>query len=484
MSKKLPPNRSFLDSDAPKFRLRRKPRTVKMHKASGSWTVSIGKMKDETKARLVRKDFYFRSTEADANTAANKLQEKWSFIFNNWVKMYKPLLELLGDEFASEPHWEPAMGKTPTSEEIQAVQDQTPTAEEIADAYQDATLATVFGLYKMHQKAEVLGGQKRNTTYGSIHKDCKNALAFLPPTLRMDGLTLAVLSDAKNKMFAKLGRRTVKNYLGSLKQMLKWFYDETDYGKAHDKPTNFDKVFNVANATRTDVHIPTPEEIKDLLAVASDRTKLYILLALNCGMYQSDVGHLTLDEINLADGYIFWDREKEPTNEFRVRHDLWPETLAAIRRHIQPSDSQKRTYIDYRNGKATEVDCKRLAFLDPSGNPIYQVRESGVQYDKITEAWREIKRKLPTAPMYRSIRKTTNNVLCHMLNEIAGNDDQQALFAVNEISDMFLAQGNPKLKKLYKTSGLKMYGRMNKYLKMVGESMRKQGVFDAMPSAK
>ena len=335
----------------------------------------------------------------------------------------------------------------------------------------------------MHQKSEVLGGQKRNTTYGSIDKDCRNALAFLPPTLRMDGLTLAVLTDAKNKMFAKLGRRTVKNYLGSLKKMLAWFYDETDYGKAHDKPTNFDKVFNVSNATRTDVKIPTPTQLKNLLAVASDRTTMYILLAMNCGMHQSDVGHLTKDEINLVEGYIFWDREKEPTNEFRVRHDLWPETLDAVRKHIQPTDAPKQTFIDYRNGKPTEIDCSRLAFVDPSGHPIYQVRERGVQYDKITETWREIKRTLPTAPMYRSIRKATNNVLCEMLNDIA-DGDEQAFFAVGEISDMFLAQGNPKLKKLYKTSGLKMYGRMNKYFTMVGDSLRRQGIFDAMPSAK
>ena len=468
-----------------KARLRRKPRTVKPHAASGSWTVCIGKMRDKSKQRLVRKDWYFPCmTESDANAAANKLQEKWAFIVGNWDKMYRPMLTMLGSPFADVPHWEPAMGKTPTAEEIRAVQDQIPTLEEIADAYADATLASVFGLYKMHQKAEVLGGQKRNTTYGSIEKDCKNALAFLPPALRMDGLTLAVLTDAKIKMFAKLGRRTVKNYLTALKQMLKWFYDETDYGKAHEKPTNFEKVFNVANATRTDVAIPTPSQLKDLIAVASDRTRLYVLLALNCGMYQSDVGHLTMDEINLDEGYIFWDREKEPTNEFRVRHDLWPETLAAVRRHVQATDASKRTFIDYREGKPTEIDCLRLAFVDPSGNPIYQVRENGVQYDKITEAWREIKRKLPTAPTYRSIRKATNNVLCEMLNEIAGDDDQQALFAVNEISDMFLAQGNPKLKKLYKTSGLKMYGRMNKYLAMVGESMRKQGVFDAAKDAK
>jgi integrase len=73
-----------------------------------------------------------------------------------------------------------------------------------------------------------------------------------------------------------------------------------------NSPTKLEPAaFKIANATRTDVSIPTIPQLKDLLAIASDRTRLYILLALNCGMYQSDVGHLTLSEINMADGYIY-----------------------------------------------------------------------------------------------------------------------------------------------------------------------------------
>jgi hypothetical protein len=42
---------------------------------------------------------------------------------------------------------------------------------------------------------------------------------------------------------------------------------------------------------------------------------------------------------------------------------------------------------------------------------------------------------------------------------------------------MFLGQGNPNLKRLYKTSGLRMYRRMNKHLREVGDVYRATGVF-------
>ena len=48
----------------------------------------------------------------------------------------------------------------------------------------------------------------------------------------------------------------------------------------------------------------------------------------NRGMYQEDIGRLRRDEIDLDEWSVFWDREKEPANPFRIHQILWPETLA------------------------------------------------------------------------------------------------------------------------------------------------------------
>jgi integrase len=134
--------------------------------------------------------------------------------------------------------------------------------------------------------------------------------------------------------------------------------------------------------------------LKALLLRANDRERLYIMLALNCGMYQSDIGRLTLDEINLDGGYVFWDREKEPENPFKVRHDLWPETLTLARQFVQPPGTRKRFNTDYRNGRAEQVDCSTLAFPDKAGNLLYRIMPSGKAYDKISRAFERLNTRL------------------------------------------------------------------------------------------
>jgi hypothetical protein len=54
-----------------------------------------------------------------------------------------------------------------------------------------------------------------------------------------------------------------------------------------------------------------------------------VYLALNCGMYQSDIGHLLQSKIVERDGETFIIRGREKTshqNDFKAMHCLWPET--------------------------------------------------------------------------------------------------------------------------------------------------------------
>ena len=76
----------------------------------------------------------------------------------------------------------------------------------------------------------------------------------------------------------------------------------------------------------------TKEEITSLLA-APDRTKLYILLMLNCGMTQKDIADLAVTEVNWEEGRIKRKRSKtgDCENVPTVNYKLWPETLRLLR---------------------------------------------------------------------------------------------------------------------------------------------------------
>jgi integrase len=312
-------------------------------------------------------------------------------------------------------------------------------------------------LYRLQRDTEVAQGDVRQTTVTAEFKNIRNAIKHFPNGLPMDNLTLAIITDAKAKLLRAVGRRTAKNYLAAMKAMLKWFYDGSDYGKQHDKPTNFDRIFGVSGAVRTDIKTATSATLKKLLEISSDRQRLYIMLALNCGMYQADIGYLQPSEIDIDGGYAFWDRSKEPQNPFKVRHDLWAETLQLVKRFYQ------------HDGE--------FAFVSDDGLPLYDVKdakEGGNTYDRVGQTYTPLRRAMPTAPQFHELRKSTNQALTDLLHR------QAEPMAIAEISKEFLGQKTPTLARVYATSGLHSYDRMNRYLKAVGKKFRADGVFDAL----
>ena len=80
----------------------------------------------------------------------------------------------------------------------------------------------------------------------------------------------------------------------------------------------------------------TVDEIKMFLAACTERTRLYFLLALNCGMTQKDMSDLQHKEVDWKAGTITRKRSKEQSkaeaneNVPTVTYRLWPETLRAL----------------------------------------------------------------------------------------------------------------------------------------------------------
>ena len=75
-------------------------------------------------------------------------------------------------------------------------------------------------------------------------------------------------------------------------------------------------------------------EIRSLLAECdrvSARTKLFLLLMLNCGMYQSDISDMKPSELDLERGVITRRRSKRRKGGLLVTYKLWPETLELLR---------------------------------------------------------------------------------------------------------------------------------------------------------
>lgn len=93
------------------------------------------------------------------------------------------------------------------------------------------------------------------------------------------------------------------------------------------------------------------EEIKALLADASDRTKLYILLMLNCGMTQKDISDLLASEVDWNEGRIIRKRSKteEHENVPVVNYKLWPETFRLLQQE-RDAESEDRVLLNSSGG--------------------------------------------------------------------------------------------------------------------------------------
>ena len=87
--------------------------------------------------------------------------------------------------------------------------------------------------------------------------------------------------------------------------------------------------------------------IKTLLAGATDRDKLYLLLMMNCGFTQVDIANLKQDEVDFKAGTIT--RKRSKTQDYdkvpTVRYPLWKTTLALLKVfHDQKGDLVLRGY--------------------------------------------------------------------------------------------------------------------------------------------
>ena len=98
-----------------------------------------------------------------------------------------------------------------------------------------------------------------------------------------------------------------------------------------------------------------PEELQTLLAEATEQTKLYLLLMLNCGMYQADISDLAHDEVDWKAGRIC--RKRSKTKEAEecpvVNYLLWPETFKLLKKFR--SDDPVRVLVTAK-GKALKQE--------------------------------------------------------------------------------------------------------------------------------
>ena len=149
-----------------------------------------------------------------------------------------------------------------------------------------------------------------------------------------------------------------------------------------------------------EVEVFTKEEVRQLMAKASARKRLYILLMLNAGMYPTDIGTMREDEVDWVAGRITRKRTKTKASGKvpKVDYLLWRETFTLLKK--------------FRSSHA------EWALLNANGTPLWRWTEKEGKRSKITNvatAYFQLQKalKIPREQRHplKAFRKTAASML-------------------------------------------------------------------------
>jgi integrase len=154
----------------------------------------------------------------------------------------------------------------------------------------------------------------------------------------VNDITGTMLIEYKQRLLEQVAkgawsRATAKDRLGTVRAFVRWLW-RTEAIKS--LPRVLDpkaKELTIKKTRRRPVKFAN-EELATLFREASTRTKLYMLLMLNCGMTQKDIADLDAAEVDWEAGRIIRKRSKTESHDNvpEVNYLLWPETRVLLAR--------------------------------------------------------------------------------------------------------------------------------------------------------
>lgn len=239
-------------------------------------------------------------------------------------------------------------------------------------------------------------GEISATWFEKIRISVCHFVDYLQTDLLLSKLNEMHLDDYRNYTLAlpisavtdkSISPWTAKSRLDIVKLMIKWGYQ---MALIETLPRNLDG-FSKISIPEPTVNRFSREEIHTLYSAASERTKMFMLLGLNCAFGQTDISDLRVDEVSIESGRISRKRSKTGV---QCQYKLWPLTIEMLRIHGN---------ID---GKPDD-----RVFLSKSGHPLvreYFVDDKFKRTDAIRSAFFRLmkKTKMPNHRGFYSLRKT------------------------------------------------------------------------------
>jgi integrase len=268
-----------------------------------------------------------------------------------------------------------------------------------ADRQIAAQVDSWLGMLKGATKA----GQMSGSRWDSYRRNIEKFKEFMGASSPIDAINEARVEGFFNDLSVHVGAgKYSPSYAHTLLMTAKQFIAYLAEKKLIVAPGNLRSRrlrFNHSAAAKVEVF--SAAEVQAMLKACegfSDKTKLYLLLMLNCGMYQNDIAEMLKEEVNWKAGTITRARSKTRARGGpMVTYPLWSETFRLL----------KKCKADKGDLALTTDEGKPLVFYSLKG-------EDASRYDVVQSAWSRLAAKMGLKKIrlgMKHLRKTSATML-------------------------------------------------------------------------
>jgi integrase len=195
------------------------------------------------------------------------------------------------------------------------------------------------------KEMQVRGGVLKARTWGTLAERLPVFVDWIKPGTHVATINGTTITEFYKWLLQKhWGQERRKGIFTVARQWIRWAWRQDDV-ELENLPKNIDSrefVFlthidetGVAKKTRTEL-LWTPDEFRQTLELVPEDFQLFLLLMLNCGFTNIDIGTLLKSEIRLDEGRIIRQRTKTRRHEHPpvVNYKLWSRTARLLRSQL------------------------------------------------------------------------------------------------------------------------------------------------------
>ena len=244
------------------------------------------------------------------------------------------------------------------------------------------TVRDLLNHFLTAKKRQVEADELKLKTFGDYHACCGRLVEAFGKSRLVDDLRAEDFGRFRAELAKVRGPVALGNEIQRVRTVFKFGYD----AGLIDKPVRFGPEFKKPSAKTMRLarqangnRMIEAANIRRLMDAASTQLRAMVLLAMNCGLGNTDVSELPMSAVDLDAAMLDYPR---PKTGIQRRCPLWPETMQAVRQVIE----QRRDPID-------KADAD-LLFITTHGRRWVRTRPNRVSVDSVGLEFGKLLRRL------------------------------------------------------------------------------------------